>query len=110
MAFNHVTIGIGQGINLQNFNIPFDSATLTSLGLSLNRQALTIPIIGFQLGLTPPGDEDSEVYLTLCSGFLSPTHGAAWSGSIRCRESMFLVLNYWATAAGIIILTWTTTA
>jgi hypothetical protein len=109
MAFNHVTIGTTKSTNLVNVNYQLENVSLTSVGLSITRQAYGYPALSFSLGITPPGDEDVEVYLVLLSGLLSPGDGMSWSGSIRERSQFYLVLNYISDANLILILTYTTT-
>lgn len=109
MAFNHLTIGTDVSPLIRNYNFPLENISLTSVGLSLRRQAYGFPSLSFKLGLTPPGDEDIEVYEVLLSGLLSPGDGMNWTGSIRNREQMYIVLNYISTAPIFIFLTWTTT-
>ena len=79
MAFNHQTIGIAASTNIVNVNYPIENITLTSVGLSLRRQAYATPSLSFKLGLTPPGDEQVEIYEVLLSGILSPGDGMTWT-------------------------------
>lgn len=109
MAFNHATIGALVTTDPVNVSFALESVTLTSVGLSATRQAFGFPAFAFNLGLTPPGDEAVEVYESLLHGLLSPSDGLVWTGSIRIREPLFLVLNYISRRNYIVILTWTTT-
>lgn len=109
MAFNHRTIGTEVSTNLVNINYPLEAFSLTSVGLSLRRQTLGLASLSFRLGLTPPGDENVEVYEVLLSGLLSPSDGMNWTGSIRVRDNMFVVLNYISSYPVFMFLTWTTT-
>lgn len=108
MAFHHVTIGAEITTDPVNYNFALESVTLTSVGLSATRQAFGFPAFAFNLGLTPPGDEAVQVYESLLRGLLSSSDGLVWTGSIRIRDPLFLVLNYISRRNYIIILTWTT--
>ena len=108
MAFNHRTIGIAASAATVNINYAIENLTLTSVGLSLRRQTYAAPSLSFKLGLTPPGDENVEIYLVLLSGILSPGDGMNWTGDLRSRDQLFIVLNYIATDAVFAFLTWTT--
>lgn len=108
MAFNHRTIGTNVSTSVVNISYPLENVSLTSVGLSLRRQTLGLASLSFRLGLTPPGDENVEVYEVLLSGLLSPSDGINWSGSIRLRDNMFLVLNYISSWPVFMFLTWTT--
>jgi len=66
--------------------------------------------LSFRLGLTPPGDQDVQVYTHLLSGVFSPSDGAIWSGRIHITDPLFLVLNYISSFQVFILLTWTTGA
>lgn len=109
MAFNHRTIGIKPSASNVNVNYAIENVTLTSVGLSLGRQAIAKPSLSYKLGLTPPGDEDVECYLVLASGLLSPGDGQHWSGSIKIKDTIYIVLNYIAVDPCFALLTWTTT-
>ena len=91
-----------------NRNWPLEAVTLTSLGVSIRRGDIEFNNVAIRCGLTPPGDENVQIYQTLLSGRLSPGDGLTWSGSLRLRENMFLVLNYISNTAAFIYLTWTT--
>jgi len=108
VAFNHRTIGTNVSTSVVNISYPLENVSLTSVGLSLRRQTLGLASLSFRLGLTPPGDENVEVYEVLLSGLLSPSDGINWSGSIRLRDNMFLVLNYISSWPVFMFLTWTT--
>jgi hypothetical protein len=110
MAFNYSTIGLIVSPLILNHNFELEGVTLTSVGLSITRQTYGYPCVSFVLGLTPPGDENIQVYESLVSGILSPSDGLTWVGSIRVRDLNYLVLNYATTRACIAILTWTTTS
>lgn len=110
MAFNHLTIGTDISATVRNMSYALENVSLTSVGLSLRRQAYALPSLAFSLGLTPPGDEGVDIYEVLLSGLYSPADGGCWTGSIRVRDTIFLVLNYISTAPVFIYLTWTTTA
>ena len=109
MAFNHNTIGLVVSPLIVNHHFELESVTLTSVSLSITRQAFGYPCVSYVLGITPPGDEDVQVYESLISGVLSPSDGLTWTGSIRIRDLNYLVLNYATTRAVIAILSWTTT-
>jgi len=110
VAFNHATIGVAASPLVVNRNWPLENVSLTSVGVTLRRGDLAFNNIAVRCGLTPPGDENVQVYHTLVSGRLSPGDGLNWSGSIRVRDSIFLVINYIADAPCFIYLTWTSTA
>ncbi len=93
-----------------NFHVALDPTTLTNVGVSLSRTNAGIKSFHFRCGLTPPGDEQIEIYHVLTSGLLSPGDGANWSGSLRFRDDLFLVLNYIARFPVFIYLTWSTTS
>lgn len=109
MPFNHVTVGTDASPTIRNINFPLETLTLTSVGLALSRKSYGFPCLAFTMGLTPPGDEDIEVYESLLSGLLSPGDGQSWSGSIKIREQLFLVINYTAADDVMMYVTWTTT-
>jgi hypothetical protein len=109
VAFNHRTIGTDISAAVRNVNYQIENVSLTSVGLSLRRQPYAFPSLAFSLGLTPPGDQNLEIYEVLLSGLLSPADGLVWTGSIRTREPIYIVLNYISTAPVFIFLTWTTT-
>jgi hypothetical protein len=109
VAFNHRTIGTDVSTAVVNVSYPLEVVTLTSVGLSLRRQDYGLASLSFRLGLTPPGDQNVEVYEVLLSGLMSPADGLNWTGSIRLREEMFLVLNYISSYPVFMFLTWTTT-
>lgn len=109
MALYHATIGTTADGVLRNFNTPLENVTLTSIALSILAQPYLLPCLSFQLGLTPRGDQDVEVYHTLIAARIGPRDGANWSGSIRLRDLTYLVLNYRPAAALHMMLSWTTT-
>lgn len=109
MAFNHRTIGTDVSTAVVNVAYPLENVSLTSVGLSLRRQTYGLASLAFRLGLTPPGDEAVEIYEVLLSGLLSPSDGLNWTGSVRMREPMYLVLNYISAYPVFMFLTWTTT-
>ena len=105
-----MTIGAGASVYVQNIHYEIDACTLTSVGVSLLRYAGTSMSFSFACGLTPPGDEQLQIYHTLINGILSPGDGSNWIGSIRLRSPLFIVLNYFSDAQNYAYLTWTTTA
>ena len=108
MAFNHVTVGIDSSFLLRNRFWPLENCTLTSLGVAVALNPTGFNGFNFRCGLTPPGDEAVNIYQCFLSGRLSPSDGLHWSGSIRLRENMFIVLNYISDFAGFVYVTWTT--
>ena len=110
MAFNHATIGAVVSASVTNQHFPLENVTLTSVGLSVTRQAYIFPTLSFTLGLTPPGDEQVEIYSVLASGLLAPSDGITWVGSIRIKTPIYIVLNYITRQNVIVILTWSTSA
>jgi len=108
MAFNHVTIGTGPSTFTVNRNFELEIATLAAIGVSLSRSSGPFASHRVRVGLTPPGDENVQIYMTLINGILSPGDGFTWSGSIRLRSYTFLVINYVANAPGFLTLTWAT--
>jgi hypothetical protein len=110
LAFNHTTIGAVVSPSVTNNHFPLENVTLTSVGLSVTRQAFVFPTLSFTLGLTPPGDEGIEIYTVLASGLLAPSDGISWVGSIRIRTPLFIVLNYITRQNVIVILTWSTSS
>lgn len=109
MAFNHVTIPVVPSLVTQNVNYMIENVTLTALGVAVSRYVGDPATFSFVCGLTPPGDEDLQIYMILLTGLLSPADGSTWTGSIRSRDQIYVVLNYVSTATGFIYLTWTTT-
>jgi hypothetical protein len=110
VSFQHFTIGTDISAVVRNVHFPIENVSLTSVGLSLRRQPYAFPSLAFTLGLTPPGDEGVEIYEVLLSGILSPADGMVWTGSIRSRDLLYIVLNYISTAPVFMFLTWTTTS
>lgn len=108
MPFNHVTIGTAASTLVVNRNFELEIATLSAVGISMSRSNAAFASHRVRVGLTPPGDEDVQIYMTLINGILSPGDGLTWSGSIRLRSSIFLVINYTANQAGFLTLTWST--
>lgn len=108
MAFNHVTIGTAASTFVVNRNFELEIATLAAIGVSMSREAGAFASHRVRVGLTPPGDENVQIYMTLINGILSPGDGLTWSGSIRLRTNTFLVLNYVANLPGFLTLTWAT--
>ena len=110
MAFNHVTIGTVASTAITNVNFELQSATLTAVGVALQRTNYPYNSLTFHAGLTPPGDQQIQIYMNLLSGNLSPGDGMTWSGSLRLRDTIYLVINYISAAPVFIFLTWTTTS
>lgn len=108
MAFNHRTIGTDVSTSVVNISYELENITLTSVGLSLGRQVDGLASLTFRLGLTPAGDQAVQIYEVLLSGLLSPADGLVWSGNIRVRDNLFLVLNYISSWPVFMFLTWTT--
>ena len=108
MPYNHSTIGTAVSTNIVNRSFLIENVRLTSLGLSVARAAGGINSLSFRLGLTPPGDQDVEIYTHLLSGLFGPSDGAAWSGMIRITDPLYIVLNYVSSFPVFILLSWTT--
>jgi hypothetical protein len=108
MAFNHLTIGTTASTLVVNNNYLIENVQLTSVGLSVARTAGGLMSLSFRLGLSPPGDQDVQVYSHLLSGLFSPSDGAIWSGRIRITDPVFITLNYISSFPVFILLTWTT--
>ena len=81
---------------------------LTHVAISVRRDSEQFNAHRVHLGLTPPGDENIQIYMTLLSTLLSPSEGASWSGEIRVTAETFLVCNTLSTTFGMFFLTWAT--
>jgi hypothetical protein len=110
MSFHHRTIGTVASTNTVNVSELLENVTLTTVGVALSRGIGGAVSLSFTCGLTPPGDQDVQVYQTLISGIISPGDGMVWSGSIRLRSQMFIVLNYVSSFPVFIYLTYGTTS
>lgn len=108
MPFNHVTIGTAASTFVVNHNFELEITTLSAVGISMSRSNAGFASHRVRVGLTPPGDENVQIYMTLINGILSPGDGLTWTGSIRLRSPLFVVLNYVANLPGFLILTWST--
>lgn len=109
MAYNYTTIGTDALDAIVNINFPIDVCTLTMVSVSVTRQTDATNDVDIACGLTPPGDEDIQIYSPLLRATLSPGDGVVWNGSIRSRSNLFLVLNYRARHNAFIYLCWATT-
>ena len=110
MAFNHLTVGATTLGTWQNRNIPIEAATLTSLGVAVAAGVLFLPTISVHAGITPPGDEATQIYTVLCQGLLALRDGLVWQGSIRLRELSFITLSFYPIWPCFLYLTWSTSA
>ena len=110
VAFNHITIGAQTVGAWQNRNFAIEAATLTNLSVAVSAGSLLIPTVSVHAGITPPGDEATEIYTVLCQGLLSQRDGLIWSGSLRLRDLTYITLAFYPIWPCFLFLTWTTSS